>query len=171
MVEAWMPVTGFESLYEVSDSGRVRSLQRKTTSGRILKPTADKDGYLKVSLSKNNRKETKFVHRLVAAAFVDNPSGLTIVNHKDENKQNNRADNLEYCTIQYNSTYNDVHRRRGAAQRKAIIQYDNEGRIVAIWTGRVEIEQRLGVRGGNITSACRGKRKTAYGFRWRYADE
>jgi hypothetical protein len=95
MAEKWKAIKGYEGLYEVSDLGRVRSLKRATTSGKVLKGVPDKDGYIYVSLSKNNIKRRYSVHRLVAAAFIqnDNPQ-KTVINHRNEDKQDNRAENL-----------------------------------------------------------------------------
>ena len=170
MTEQWKDVEGFEHLYQVSNLGRVRSLPRKTTSGRILKPATDKDGYLRVRLVDGKTSKNFRVNRLVALAFVPNPYGLPVVNHKDENKQNNRADNLEFCTVKYNTNYNGGARRRGLSRMKPIDQYDLNGNHIAHWSGRVEIVKTLGFNGGNITEVCQGKRHHANGFIWRYSD-
>ena len=109
MMEEWRAVPGYEGLYEVSSYGRVKSLKRyKSNNGgiplikeRILKPYNDKKGYLNVRLRNKNFK----VHRLVAQAFIPNPNNLPQVNHKNEDKSDNRVDNLEWCTAKYNNTY------------------------------------------------------------------
>ena len=171
MNEVWMPVIGFESLYEVSNEGRVRSLPRKTTRGKILKPSIDKDGYHRVNLVDGKISKFFRVHRIVAQAFIDNPLNLPVVNHKDENKQNNRVDNLEYCTVEYNTNHNGATIRRGLSQRRAINQFDLDGNFIARWSGAVEVAQSLGYKSGNISSVCQGSRKSAHGYIWRYADE
>lgn len=170
-MDEWKDICGYEGLYQVSRSGEVRSLPRSTTSGVVLKQRLDKDGYKKVCLCKGNKKKGAFVHRLVAAAFVQNEHGLPVVNHKDQNKQNNVADNLEWCTVRYNTNYGDCITRRGIARRIPINQYDKAGNFVRSWSGRCEIASVLGFSGGNITSCCSGHRKTANGFIWRYAAE
>lgn len=115
MKEIWKDIKGYEGLYQVSNLGRVKSLKRilkhKTTyggiytvKGKILKPKEDK-GYYRYSLSNNGKNKLFFAHRLVAEAFIPNPQHYLIVNHKDENPHNNKADNLEWCTIKYNVTY------------------------------------------------------------------
>lgn len=169
-MDEWKDIDGYEGLYQVSRCGDVRSLPRTTTSGRVLKPMCDKDGYKKVCLCKGNKKRYAFVHRLVAAAFVQNEQGLPVVNHKDQNKQNNTADNLEWCTVRYNTNYGDGIERRGIARRVPILQYDKTGNFVRAWSGRCEIAKALGFNGSNITSCCTGHRKTAHGFIWRYAE-
>ena len=122
--EIWRPVVGFEGLYEVSSYGRVKSLKRpyennggiQWTKERILSPGKDKDGYLQVNLHCNGKQHQRKIHRLVAQAFLPNPDNLPMVNHKDEDKTNNRVDNLEWCTAKYNSTYGTV-RERAAKTR------------------------------------------------------
>ena len=110
--EIWRPVVGYEGLYEVSNTGRVRSLDRyvrcksyRLHKGKVLSPGKDKDGYLFVVLSCNGKHKTIAVHKLVAQAFIPNPDDLPIINHKDEDKTNNRVDNLEWCTAKYNMNY------------------------------------------------------------------
>lgn len=115
--EYWRPVVGFEGLYEVSNFGRVKSLPRNTTSGKILKLCNKRHNYKGVDLMKNGQHHNKQVHRLVAEAFIPNPSNLPCVNHKDENPQNNfvwinddgsvneSKSNLEWCDQVYNNTY------------------------------------------------------------------
>lgn len=109
--EKWKDIDGYEGMYQVSDLGRVRSF--KYGKERILKSNVLQSGYIQVGLHKNGRTKMKYIHRLVANAFIPNDdSSKNQVNHKDENKQNNRASNLEWCTQQYNLTYNDLHHRR-----------------------------------------------------------
>ena len=112
--EIWRPIVGYEGLYEVSNTGRVRSLDRyvkcdyekyRLHKGKVLSPGKDKDGYLSVVLSCNGKHKKIAVHRLVAQAFIPNPDDLPIINHKDEDKTNNRVDNLEWCTVKYNMNY------------------------------------------------------------------
>ena len=115
MNEIWKNIAGYEGLYEVSSFGRVRSLRFGKT--KILKPGKNKKGYLRVSLCKNGKQKTFFVHRLVAQAFLENPQNLPQINHKDENKQNNRLENLEWCSCDYNNNYGTRNERAGKANR------------------------------------------------------
>lgn len=108
--EVWKDIEGYEGAYQISNFGRVKALARPIPGAYknrefIKKTTHDTYGYSIVGLSINGKSNTYTVHRLVAKAFVPNPNGLKEVNHKDENKDNNRADNLEWCTTQYNLTY------------------------------------------------------------------
>ena len=97
--EIWCPIKGYENIYEVSDKGRVKSL--KFGKERILKLGITTDGYLMVKLLKNGEKKNLLVHRLVAQTFIPNPDNLPEVNHKDENKENNSVQNLEWCDRKY----------------------------------------------------------------------
>ena len=171
MTELWRDVQGYEGLYEVSNLGDVRSLPRATTRGKLLSPVNSGKGYLQVTLYRNGKSKRLLVHRLVAQAFVPNPLNLSSVNHKDEHKNNNRSDNLEWCTIQYNLSYNGLHKRRGLPKYKAINQYTKRGDFVKRWRGAQDVENQFGFSHSSIAAVCRGKRITAYGYVWRYADE
>ena len=114
MTEEWRPIVGYEGLYEVSNTGQVRGLDRyvKYSDGRIylhkgkvLSPIKDRDGYLQVNLCYSGRINSIKIHRLVAQAFIPNPDNLPQVNHKDEVKTNNNVDNLEWCDSKYNLNY------------------------------------------------------------------
>ena len=110
MIEEWRTIVGYEGQYEVSSYGRVRSLDRydrmnRFWKGRILNLHTGTGGYLFVGLSSNGNEKNYLVHRMVAQAFIPNPDNLPQVNHKDEDKSNNRVDNLEWCTSFYNNEY------------------------------------------------------------------
>ena len=108
--------------YEISNYGRVRSLDRIDTSGhrrkgKILKLAKDKYGYFQVGLSKDGKVTSFLVHRLVATMFIDNPNELPQVNHKDEDKTNNHIENLEWCTQEYNHNYGTRNERAGESNK------------------------------------------------------
>lgn len=102
----WKSVNGYEGIYEISETGLVRNLRRdpknRTYPGKILTPGKTGSGYLFVCLSVNGITENKMIHRLVAETFISNPDGLPEVNHKDGDKENCNAENLEWCTRSYN---------------------------------------------------------------------
>ena len=117
--EIWKDVVGYEGYYQVSNMGRVKSLERKckccgnstrTIRSKILKPGNDK-GYLKVNLHKDNKTKQHTVHRLVAIAFLPNENNYPCVNHKDENPSNNNVSNLEWCSYEYNNNYGTTKER------------------------------------------------------------
>ena len=115
------------------------------------------------------------VHRLVADAFVPNPNNLPQVNHIDENKANNNASNLEWCTPKYNSNYGTKKQRSaehnaGKTGRKPVCQYSIDGVLIKEWQSAREVEAKLGYSAGKICCCCRGYygRKSAYGYKWSY---
>lgn len=107
--EIWKPVKNYEGIYEISNLGRVKSLPREKYCGhvnsapqltkeRILKVKKDRLGYSRVKLSKNGISNLKYIHRIIAEAFIDNPKNKGEVNHIDGNKDNNKTSNLEWCS-------------------------------------------------------------------------
>lgn len=122
MNEVWKDVNGFKGFYQISNLGNVKSLERKVPQGkygnyRVLKemqlhPTDNGNGYLIISLRRGNKRKNYYIHRLVAEHFVDNPRALNYVNHKDYNKRNNNAENLEWCTQKENVLYSSSRMRK-----------------------------------------------------------
>ena len=109
--EQWRDIDGYDGMYQVSDLGRVRSL--KFGKVRVLRPGKTKDGYLRVDLYRNGKYKHSLVHRLVAQAFIPNSDeSKNQINHRNEDKTENRVSNLEWCSAQYNNTYNDLHLRK-----------------------------------------------------------
>ena len=184
MKEEWRDIKGYEGLYQVSNLGRVKSLIRGTGNQFrfskvevILKPHLTKKGYFRLSLSKNNKRKSFQVHRLVAEAFIPNPNNYPQVNHKDENKTNNCVDNLEWCTNKYNCNYGN----HGEKISKALLESYEKGnrkckleggeraihnsKVRCITTGKefYSIKQAgeyYGISSYlNISNVCRGKRK------------
>lgn len=189
MNEVWKPVAGYEGIYEVSSIGRVRSLSRPKegkyshkVEGRILAQGYNKaNGYYSVNLCYKGKHRTSYVHRLVAGAFLPNPNGLEEVNHKDENKRNNRADNLEWCDRLYNIHHGTGMSRRlrsiaaskkGRCYPKRIAQYTLDGKLVATYYSSEEAARALNCNGSNIRTCARHERgvKQSNGFRWEYCD-
>ena len=104
--QIWKDIPGYEGLYQVSNTGQIRSLNyRRTGKKQILKQYINNTGYKQVALRKNNKVKWYLVHRLVAQAFIPNPHNYPIINHKDENPANNAVWNLEWCTMDYNIDY------------------------------------------------------------------
>ena len=179
--EIWKPVKDYEGLYEVSNYGNVKSLNRVETVGklirirkeRILKPCVNSKGYLQVGLCKNGKITNKLIHRLVAEAFIPNTDNLQQVNHKGENKQNNCVWQLEWCTNKYNSNYgtrNERIRKRNTNGKlsKPVSQYTLDGNYIKEFSSTMEVQRQLGYHHTNISLCCNGKYKHAYGYKWKY---
>ena len=168
MEEIWKDKKDYEGHYQVSNFGKVKSI--KFGKEKILKLNKDKDGYLQVTLCKNNIKKVYKVHRLVAEAFLDNPYNLSQVNHKDEDKTNNNVDNLEWCDRLYNVRYGTGIERRSKKRSKPVLQYDLNGNLIKVWIS-VNDAGRNGFNQGNVADCCRGERKTHKDCIWRYKNE
>ena len=178
MEEIWKDIEGWDGIYQVSNLGRVKSLSRmlSNTKGvfmskeRILKHGKDKNGYHRVNLYYNNRYTTFPIHRLVAIAFIPNPSNYPMVNHKDENKDNNCVSNLEWCTSKYNTNYGTCIERMRHSKMKRVAQYTLDGKLVKIWDSPTTIQRETGWSLYAISLACLGVTKTSKGFIWKYLD-
>lgn len=162
-----IPVVGYEGVYEVTDTGLVYSAKSK----KYLSQKKRLDGYMEVNLWNKGTSESKLVHRLVAEAFVPNELNLPQVNHKDENRSNNNAWNLEWCNAKYNSNYG-TNRKRGVYTRAS--RRVNCKAVKCVETGNVYESIQLatkmtGVHNTNISRVLRGERKTAGGYHWEYA--
>jgi hypothetical protein len=173
-MEIWKDIEGYEGKYQVSSCGRVKSLNyNKTGREQILEPIKFSNGYLLVCLYKNGKGKYKLIHRLVAEAFIPNPKNLPYVNHKDENKENNRVDNLEWCEQKYNLNYGTRNER---ISKKLLNREDLSKPVLCVETGIVyssamEAERQTGADNGHIIACCKGKKyKTTKGYHWQYAD-
>lgn len=164
----WKPINGYEGLYEVSETGLVRSLRHGKK--RILSPGKTGDGYLMVGLCRDGKRTGLLIHRLVAEAFLPNPRGLPTVNHRDENKLNNEVSNLEWLTMADNARYGTRVQRVALANSKPVLQLDKLGNIVNRFPSLKEAERQTGIARPSICVVCNGGRlKTAGGFSWKYA--
>lgn len=167
--EEWRDVAGYEGLYQVSSEGRVKSLERKGhKSERILKPDVVGGGYLAVVLYAGGKTRMFFVHRLVCQAFHENPDNKPQVNHINEDKTDNRACNLEWCTCKQNINHGTAKDRSSKNRSKSVGQYTLGGALVKFWASTMEVERQAGFYHGNISKVANGKLKQAYGFIWKY---
>lgn len=188
--EKWKPVVGFEGLYEVSSLGRVRSLDKivptgirnnKTCikKGKILKPLKDK-GYLRVCLHPGPK--YLFIHRIVASAFLPNPEGLPMINHKDEDKTNNIIENLEWCDNSYNQLYGSARERSAATRikngtyqnencKRPVVKIDkNTNKPIKIYESVLKAAEENGTFSAAIIGVAKHRPHcfTAAGFKWSY---
>ena len=179
MNEEWKPVVGFESLYEVSNLGRVRSLDRRREitgecktacfyPSRIKKQFLNKAGYYQILLCKDGKQHMKIVSRLVAEAFLPNPNNYPEVNHMNEVTSDNRVTNLEWCSIDYNRNYGTRGKRIAIKLSKPCYAIYPDGSTQE-FPSIHEAGRSTGICYKNIHSVCAGKRERAGGLRWQYS--
>lgn len=180
MDEVWKQVKGYEGLYEVSNMGRIKSLP-KTLKGRegsvrisketILKQANHPSGYLSVVLCKNEVHKTTLVHRIVAETFIENPKAYPQVNHKNENKKDNRADNLEWCSPNYNLCYGTRMERKAKSTGKEVCQFDLDGNFIKSFASIVEAANAVGGQKAPISNCCLGRSHSSYGYKWSFKEK
>lgn len=184
MKEIWKDIEGYDGTFQVSNLGRVKTFNYQHRGiERVLKPKKHNKGYLQIQLQKGDKNKTFTIHRLVAKAFIPNPNNLELINHKDENKQNNCVDNLEWCDRSYNARYSmlrhpeRISHRHYKSGRKVecrlnfkIHQFDMDGNFIREWENSRTIFKETGMSDWAISEVCRGNRHKAYGFIWRYAN-
>lgn len=198
--EIWKPVVGYEGLYEISNLGRVKSLGNTLKGSRfrgietIRRQEVSKFGYYRVALRKDRKYKHWSVHRLVAIAFLPNPDNLPVVNHKDENPKNNRVDNLEWCTHQYNINYGTARERSAETFKKSNVgkchyhksiatknrlkvgSYEKPVHQIDLVTGEIiqtfrcirEAERTFNTK--HISAVVNGRRNKAKGYFWKLAE-
>lgn len=170
MNEIWKDVAGYEGLYQISNMGRVKTMPRTRVHGGILKYDCCK-GYYRVSLSKYGKSKHYFVHRLVAQEFIPNPNNFNIINHKDENPQNNCVDNLEWCTHVYNLMYGNRRAKVIEKERKPVNRYSMNGDLIQTHYSIQQAARDIQRNASPIYNCCSGKQTSAYGYLWSYADK
>ena len=161
-MEVWKDIEGYEDLYQVSNLGRVKRLN----TGRILKGRKNTNGYLQVILCKNGKTKHYYIHRLVAQVFIPNQENKPQVNHIDENKENNHAENLEWVTSKENNNHGTRTLRVGKTRSIPIICIETG----IEYYGARECARQMGLNDGNITSVLKGKRKTCGGYTFKYKE-
>lgn len=171
MKEIWKDIEGFEGLYQISNMGRVKSLNyRRTGKEKILEGYDNGKGYLRVNLRKEGNRKQYLVHQLVSQAFIPNPYNLPCINHKNEIKSDNCVQNLEWCDYSYNNSYNDKAKKAGKKISKPVIGINKVSGLIVEFPSVREASRQIGINQGSITKCCQGKEKSAGGFYWHYAD-
>lgn len=148
--ELWKDVTGYENKYQISNFGRLRN------NVKIMKTMVATNGYLIACLWKNNKQKKYVVHQLVAKAFIDNPNNYKEINHIDENKKNNRMENLEWCSHKYNMNYGGI---------KSKISKAHSGKIASVET-RIKLSNnskgRMWINNSFVEKLIKKENKNSY---------
>ncbi len=163
-------------IYQVSNLGRIRGLERNVKRNnniyhwkeKIISPFIGNNGYYRLFLSHNGKKERVSIHRVVAKAFIPNPENKPMVNHKNGIKTDNRVENLEWNTAKENTNHALRNGLRKPQKTKRIIQLDKENKVIKIWNSAREAGNQLNINHTHIYECCRGQLKTASGYIWRY---
>ena len=179
MNEIRKDIAGYENYYQVSNLGRIKSLDRKIIShrktklvdivkkGHVSKLHKETNGYLRIQLYKNNKYKYYYVHRLVASAFIRNPNNCEEVNHINGIKTDNRVENLERCTSKQNKIHG--HKMHLYHNERPIVQI-KDGVVIAEYSSITECAKKNGFVDVNIKRVLSNQRKNAYGYQWRYKD-
>lgn len=153
-------VNGFEN-YQVTDDGRVWSKKHK----KWLKLFSNNVGYLQVYLSKNGKQKWFKIHKLVAEAFIPNPNGYKEINHKDDNKENNVVENLEWCDRSHNMLWNGLSAKISEKLKKKVYQYTIDGNLIKIYESSKDAA-KYGFNSSCISNCCYGRVLTHKGYKW-----
>lgn len=176
--ETWKDIPGYENLYQISSTGRVKSLNyRRTSEEKILRPglNSSSSGYYFVSLCKNGEWKYFRVHRLVALSFIPNPENKECVDHINGDRLDNRVENLRWCTQKENHNFPLAKKNKSQSLinnpklLKPILQIDkNTGEVIKEYPSIKDASKQLGIDQSQISKCAKGKEKSAGGFIWRY---
>lgn len=186
--EVWKDIKSYEGLYQISNYGRVKSLERlqkiknrygsaytRPIKTKILSIYRNNRGYCMIQLYNESNYKHFLIHRLVAIHFLENSNNYPEVDHDDENKNNNRVTNLVWCDRLYNNTrgvQNKEGRRNSSKFRmKSVNQYSLKGKLLNSFDGLRIAEEETGINNRDICACCKGRVQTAGGYIWRYKDE
>lgn len=187
MQEEWKDIVGYEGIYRVSNQGKVLSLNYGpkgknhfiNNSERVMRQTKSNCGYLQVMLYKDGKPKVKYVHRLVAEAFIEKVDGMNQVNHKDGDKTNNSVENLEWVSARQNTRHainaglrpvNQIIGKHGTDNplTRTVIQCDTNGNVVKIWESCEAAAKYYSTSRNSIRRCINGHRKTHRGYLWKY---
>lgn len=168
MKEIWKDIPEYEGLYQISNLCRIRSLYNYKRNGTNILVPKVKHNYYQIGLRKNGIRKWHQVHRLLAKAFIPNPNNYPVVNHINEDKLDNRIENLEWCSVSYNNCYGTRLQRVKEKVGKPVIQYDLEGNFINKYPSLMDTSRTLKISASNISLCCKGKYKQAGGFIFKY---
>lgn len=174
--EIWKDIKGYEGLYQVSNFGNVKSVDRiskhsngdLTLKGKLLKSVKNSRGYLQVDLCKNGKIKKILIHRLVAQTFLPNPDNKPHIDHINTITTDNRVINLRWVTQKENINNPLTIDKKSKNLSKPIIQFSKDGKFIKKWDSALDAQRELGIKQSNICSCCKGKNKTTGGYIWRY---
>lgn len=172
--EVWKKIQGY-SRYFVSNMGRIRSTtyvsrgnKDKVEYGKVYKLSTDNFGYKMIALiDDNGNRVLNRVHHLVAETFIPNPDNLPMINHKDQNPGNNRVENLEWCTAQYNATYADAHKKRNMNLKRWYVQMYLDGSIKKVHRGLDNAAKEVNGSKQCVSNCCCGLNGSYRGYKWK----
>ena len=180
--EVWKDIVGYEGIYQISNLGRIKSLEKNKIDSRgriykrkekILKPRKT-NRYYTIALYKNNKREDFLLHRIVAETFIPNADNKPFINHKDENCFNNCSDNLMWCTHKENMNWGTRNKRisKHSKSKRKVNQYDMDGNFIKQWDCMTDFYKSKGLKlKTGIIECCKGRRQSHMGYKWKYADE
>lgn len=166
--EIWRDIPDYEGRYQVSNLGRIKSFNYRNPKGKIVKGFIAKDGYERIALWNHCKSRKYQIHRLVALAFLPNPYNYPIINHKNEIRNDNRVENLEWCTYSYNATYGMAVERNIKNKIKPIIRINKKDGTEREYISINEAARQNGIISQNIVACLKGRRKSAGMFYWKY---
>lgn len=166
--EVWKDIPNYEGIYQASNLGRIKSINPCNRGKDIImsdKPVSPND-YKKVCFKRGGKQKTFLVHRLIAITFIPNPNSYPVVNHKNENKSDNRVENLEWCDYSYNASYGSKKHNQTVKLGKKVLCVELNLQFLSFG----EASRYLNIPYQNISKCCHGKVKTAGGYHWELLD-